>query len=88
MVFQNPDVQLFNASVFDELAFGPLQMGWPAQQVRERVAKTLWEMHIEDLQDRAPHRLSGGEKKRVAIASVLVRVRSGGSAFWTNRQPH
>ena len=72
VVFQNPDVQLFNASVFDELAFGPLQMGWPAQKVRERVAATLRDMHIEDLKDRAPHRLSGGEKKRVAIASVLV----------------
>jgi len=72
VVFQNPDVQLFNASVFDELAFGPLQMGWPAQQVRARVREALSEMRIEDLQDRAPHRLSGGEKKRVAIASVLV----------------
>jgi cobalt/nickel transport system ATP-binding protein len=72
VVFQNPDVQLFNASVFDELAFGPLQMGWPAQKVRERVMEMLREMRIEDLKDRAPHRLSGGEKKRVAIASVLV----------------
>lgn len=72
VVFQNPDVQLFNASVFDELAFGPLQMGWPPQKVRDRVAATLRAMRIEDLKDRAPHRLSGGEKKRVAIASVLV----------------
>jgi cobalt/nickel transport system ATP-binding protein len=72
VVFQNPDVQLFNANVFDELAFGPLHMGWPAQKVRERVEATLHEMRIEDLRDRAPHRLSGGEKKRVAIASVLV----------------
>jgi cobalt/nickel transport system ATP-binding protein len=72
VVFQNPDVQLFNASVFDEVAVGPLQMGWPAQKIRDRVAETLGEMRIEDLKDRAPHRLSGGEKKRVAIASVLV----------------
>jgi cobalt/nickel transport system ATP-binding protein len=72
VVFQNPDVQLFNANVFDELAFGPLQMGWPAQKVRERVNETLRELRIEDLKDRAPHRLSGGEKKRVAIGSVLV----------------
>jgi len=72
VVFQNPDVQLFNASVFDELAFGPLQMGWPAQRVRECVMEKLHEMRIEDLKDRVPHRLSGGEKKRVAIASVLV----------------
>lgn len=72
VVFQNPDVQLFNANVFDELAFGPLQMGWPAQKVRDRVGAVLHEMGIEELKDRAPHRLSGGEKKRVAIASVLV----------------
>jgi cobalt/nickel transport system ATP-binding protein len=72
VVFQNPDVQLFNANVFDEVAFGPLQMGWPPQMVRERVEQTLRNMRIEDLKDRAPHRLSGGEKKRVAIASVLV----------------
>jgi cobalt/nickel transport system ATP-binding protein len=72
VVFQNPDVQLFNASVFDEVAFGPLQMGWAAQTVRDRVEGTLQRMRIEDLRDRAPHRLSGGEKKRVAIASVLV----------------
>jgi cobalt/nickel transport system ATP-binding protein len=72
VVFQNPDVQLFNASVFDEVAFGPLQMGWPSQKVRDQVAATLAQMRIEELKDRAPHRLSGGEKKRVAIASVLV----------------
>ncbi len=72
VVFQNPDVQLFNANVFDEVAFGPLQMGWPALKVRERVGEVLHDMGIEDLKDRAPHRLSGGEKKRVAIASVLV----------------
>ncbi len=47
-------------------------MGWPAQQVRDRVNEMLKEMRIEDLKDRAPHRLSGGEKKRVALASVLV----------------
>ena len=72
VVFQNPDVQLFNSSVFDEVAFGPLQMGWPARKVRARVAETLEQLWIDDLRDRAPHRLSGGEKKRVAIASVLV----------------
>jgi cobalt/nickel transport system ATP-binding protein len=72
VVFQNPDVQLFNASVFDEVAFGPLQMGWAAQKVRTRVEETLERMRIAELRDRAPHRLSGGEKKRVAIASVLA----------------
>jgi cobalt/nickel transport system ATP-binding protein len=72
ILFQNPDVQLFNASVFEEVAFGPLQMGWPREQIRKIVLKTLEEMRIAELQDRAPHRLSGGEKKRVALASVLV----------------
>ena len=72
LVFQNADVQLFNPSVFDELAFGPLQLGWPAPKIRERVVAVLGAMDIAHLQDRAPHRLSGGEKKRVALASVLV----------------
>jgi cobalt/nickel transport system ATP-binding protein len=72
MVFQNPDVQLFNPTVFDEVAFGPLQLGWPKSAVRERVAQTLEKLRIGHLKDRVPHRLSGGEKKRVALASVLV----------------
>ena len=72
MVFQNPDVQLFNPSVFDEVAFGPLQLRWSRDTIRERVAQTLDSMGISHLKDRPPHQLSGGEKKRVAIASVLV----------------
>lgn len=72
IVFQNPDVQLFNASVFDEVAFGPLQLRLPKNEVRERVEATLEQLQIADLRHRAPHRLSGGEKKRVALASVLV----------------
>lgn len=71
-VFQNPDVQLFNASVFDELAFGPLQLRWPADRVRARVEEMLATMGIAHLRDRPPHRLSGGEKKKVALASVLI----------------
>jgi cobalt/nickel transport system ATP-binding protein len=72
LVFQNPDVQIFNPTVFDEVAFGPLQMRWPKTEVRERVAAALNRFHIAHLKDRAPHRLSGGEKKRVALASVLI----------------
>jgi len=72
MVFQNPDVQLFNATVFDEVAFGPLQLGWTAAEVRARVMDTLERFRLADLKDRVPQRLSGGEKKRVALASVLV----------------
>ena len=72
LVFQNPDVQLFNPTVFDEVAFGPLQMRWSKNEIRERVETTLATLEITHLKDRPPHRLSGGEKKRVAIASVLV----------------
>ena len=72
LVFQNPDAQLFCPTVFDELAFGPLQLGWSKNEIRERVDATLREFSIEHLKDRPPHRLSGGEKKRVALASVLI----------------
>ena len=72
LVFQNPDVQLFNPTVFDEVAFGPLQLGWPKSEVRERVGGTLERFGIAHLKDRVPHRLSGGEQKRVALASVLA----------------
>jgi cobalt/nickel transport system ATP-binding protein len=72
LVFQNPDVQLFNPTVFDEIAFGPLQLRWPKDEIRRRVAEMLEIMEIPYLKDRSPHRLSGGEKKRVALASVLI----------------
>ncbi len=72
LVFQNPDVQLFNPTVFDELAFGPLQLRWEKDEIRRRVSETLEMMEITHLKDRSPHRLSGGEKKRVALASVLI----------------
>jgi cobalt/nickel transport system ATP-binding protein len=72
LVFQNPDVQLFSPTVFDEVAFGPLQLGWPLADVRDRVADTLRQLRLTPVADRAPHHLSGGEKKRVALASVLV----------------
>ena len=72
LVFQNPDVQLFNPTVFDELAFGPLQLRWSKDEIRRRVNETLEMMEIAHLKDRSPHRLSGGEKKRVALASVLI----------------
>ncbi|GAB4206276.1 MAG: ABC transporter ATP-binding protein [Roseiflexaceae bacterium] len=72
LVFQNPDVQLFNPTVFDEVAFGPLQLRWPKDTIRQKVAEALDLMEISHLKDRSPHRLSGGEKKRVALASVLV----------------
>ena len=71
-VFQDADVQLFCSNAFDELAFGPLQLGLAEAEVRERVAEVAEQLRIEILLDRAPYTLSGGEKKRVAIASVLT----------------
>ena len=72
LVFQNPDVQLFNPTVYDEVAYGPLQLQWNKDDVVRRVEETLQFMSIAQLRDRPPYRLSGGEKKRVALASVLV----------------
>ena len=72
LVFQNPDVQLFSPTVFDEVAFGPLQLRWPKAEIRDRVNAMLEQLEITHLKDRPPHRLSGGEKKRVALASVLI----------------
>ena len=72
LVFQNPDVQLFNPTVFDEIAFAPLQLRWSKEEIVRRVDEMLDVMEIRHLRNRPPHRLSGGEKKRVAIASVLV----------------
>ena len=72
LVFQNPDVQLFSPTVFDEVAFGPLQLQWPKEKVRSEVQGMLEMMKIQHLKDRSPHHLSTGEKKRVALASVLV----------------
>ncbi len=72
LLFQNSDVQLFNATVFDELAFGPLQLGWEKERIRAAVDRMLGAFSIAHLKDRPPHRLSGGEKKRVALASVLI----------------
>jgi cobalt/nickel transport system ATP-binding protein len=71
-IFQNSDAQVFSPTVRDEIAFGPLNMGMPAGQVEQRVRDTLDMLDIADLADRAPFQLSGGQKKRVAIASVLV----------------
>ncbi len=72
VVFQNPDVQLFCPTVFEEVAFGPLQLGWPKDKIRATVTEALDYFQVADLRDRAPYRLSGGEKKRVALASVLI----------------
>lgn len=72
LVFQDADVQLFSPSVLDEVAFAPLQLGLPRDEVNQRVESALQTLRIEKLRDRAPHRLSGGEKRRVALASLLT----------------
>jgi cobalt/nickel transport system ATP-binding protein len=71
-VFQNSDVQLFMPTVYEEIAFGPLQLDFSPEEVKTRVEDVLAMMDIEKLRDRSPHTLSGGEKKKVCIASVLV----------------
>jgi cobalt/nickel transport system ATP-binding protein len=71
LVFQDPDIQLFSPTVGDDVAFGPLQLDMPLREVREKVEAALTQMGIMHLRDRAPFELSGGEKKRAAIASVL-----------------
>jgi cobalt/nickel transport system ATP-binding protein len=71
LVFQDPDIQLFCATVLDDVAFGPLQLGLEPDEVRRCCDAALAAMEIEDLARRAPFELSGGEKKRAAIASVL-----------------
>ncbi|NLG48896.1 MAG: ABC transporter ATP-binding protein [Chloroflexi bacterium] len=71
LVFQDPDDQLFSPTVFDDVAFGPLNMGLPESEVRERTAWALEQVGMADYAQRMPHHLSLGEKKRVAIATVL-----------------
>jgi cobalt/nickel transport system ATP-binding protein len=72
IVFQNSDDQLFNATVFDDVAFGPLNLGLTPEQVRARVAEALARVGLTGLEERVPFHLSGGEKKRVALAGVLA----------------
>jgi cobalt/nickel transport system ATP-binding protein len=71
LVFQDPDDQLFSPTVFDDVAFGPLHMGCPHDRVRQRVSDALAAVHMEDYGGRTSHHLSMGEKKRIAIATVL-----------------
>lgn len=72
LVFQNPDDQLFSPTVFDDVAFGPLHLGEPPDRVRERVAWALAQVGMAGMEERMPHHLSLGERKRVAIATVLA----------------
>ena len=72
LVFQNPDDQLFSPTVFEDVAFGPLHMGYPEDEVRRRVARALEMIGMASYADRLSHHLSVGEKKRIAVATVLA----------------
>jgi cobalt/nickel transport system ATP-binding protein len=71
LVFQNPDDQLFSPTVFDDVAFGPLNLGYSESEVRAAVARALQCVGMTGYEVRSPHHLSVGEKKRIAIATVL-----------------
>lgn len=71
MVFQNPDDQLFMPTVYDDVAFGPINMGFSKELVDQKVSDALEKVGATHLADRPPYKLSGGQKKAVAIASIL-----------------
>jgi cobalt transport protein ATP-binding subunit len=71
LVFQNPDDQLFSPTVFEDVAFGPLHMGLPEAEIRGRVSAALAQVGMAGFEERLSHHLSTGQKKRVAIATVL-----------------
>lgn len=72
ILFQNPDIQLFSATVWEDALFGPLQLDLPLEEAKRRAADVLALLGIERLADRPPTRLSGGEKKKAALAAVLA----------------
>lgn len=72
MVFQDPDDQLFMPTVFEDVAFGPLNAGLPPDEIEHRVISALERVGMAHLKDRPPYKLSAGEKRAVAIATVLA----------------
>lgn len=72
IVFQNPDDQLFAPTVIEDVAFGPMNIGLPEEEVEKRVKDALERVGMEGSENKAPHHLSGGQKKRVAIAGILA----------------
>ena len=72
IVFQDPDDQLFSASVYEEISFGILNLGADEDTARKEVERVIEELEITPFQDRPAHALSGGQKKQVAIADILV----------------
>ncbi len=72
IVFQNPDDQLFAPTVLEDVAFGPMNMGLSKEEVEDRVKEALIRVGMEGFEKKPPHHLSGGQKKRVAIAGILA----------------
>lgn len=72
VVFQNPDDQLFMPTVYDDVAFGPLNLEMSAERVKERVTEALQTVGCLHLREKPPHHLSGGQKRAVAIAAVIA----------------
>jgi cobalt transport protein ATP-binding subunit len=71
LVFQDPDDQLFSPTVFDDVAFGPIHLGLPTDEIHDRVERALAAVGMTGAERRIPHRLSLGQRKRVALATVL-----------------
>ncbi len=82
-IWQNPDSQLFCGSVEEEISFGPLQMGLSANEIKKRVEDAIKLFGLEKLRHRAPYYLSGGEKKKTAIASIFAM----NPTVWTLDEP-
>ncbi len=72
LVFQNPDDQLFMPTVYEDVAFGPINLGMDEKSVEEKVKSALSLVNCLELRDKPPHHLSGGQKRAIAIATVIA----------------
>lgn len=72
IVFQNPESMLFSSNVFQEVSFGPMNLGYPVEEVKKQVVSSLEEVNMLEFQEKSVHFLSYGQKKRVSIADILA----------------